>query len=517
MRLSKENGFSLIELVVVVAVLSVLSAIAIPAFNCFRRRAISNAALAALKTIQTECEVNYFEGIDLFTPSNPDEYQIISSGSNSCSKGIISLIPNDANLLPTYLYDFSEKRLSFNFKGQSGTSFSLCNKLICDNTLISLEINRNSNLEFDHNEIGSIETPTSVELGDIDGDGDLDFVVIGFSGGTTWYENDGLGNFIPREIPNSPSGYGVSLADMDGDGDMDIVTSGNGLSWLKNDGENFTKVDIPTAWAHSWGSGREVFLKDMDGDGDMDIVGTKNGASRNDDGSITSQSQVTWYENDGGFNPSFKANIVDMDAAGAQDVHVEDLDGDGDMDIVVATQDDDSVDWYENVGGLNQEWRKNNITENINTNNGIFVGDMDGDGDMDILSSSQGDGRISWYENNGGSNPTFNQSDIAKDECCGRSDDQDPQSVGQAMDVRAADMDGDGDLDVLTTNYNGFYHVYENNGGSNPGFNQKILAERRGYMVQPFEMDHGDIDGDGDLDVISISRYENKVFWYENE
>ena len=70
MRLKKENGFSLIELVVVVAVLSVLSAIAVPAFNCFRRRAISNAALATLKTIQTECEVNYFEGIDKFTSSN---------------------------------------------------------------------------------------------------------------------------------------------------------------------------------------------------------------------------------------------------------------------------------------------------------------------------------------------------------------------------------------------------------------------------------------------------------------
>ena len=48
MRLSKEKGFSLIELVVVVAVLSVLSAIAIPAFNCFRRKAISTAAKFSL-------------------------------------------------------------------------------------------------------------------------------------------------------------------------------------------------------------------------------------------------------------------------------------------------------------------------------------------------------------------------------------------------------------------------------------------------------------------------------------
>jgi len=299
---------------------------------------------------------------------------------------------------------------------------------------------------------------------------------------------------------------------------MDIVTSGNGLSWLRNDGgsnPSYTKVDIPSGWEDNWGSGREVFLKDMDGDGDMDIVGTKNGAS-----------QVTWYENEGGSNPSFKAIIIDTDSAGAQDVHIEDMDGDGDYDVVVATQDDDSVAWYENNGGSTQSWTKNYITNNVNATNGIFVGDMDGDGDMDILSASQDDSRIAWYENNGGGDPSFEQINIAQDECCGRgprdpSTGQDlPIAVGQAMDVRAADMDGDGDLDVITTNYEGYYHIYDNDGGVNPTFEQDVFATRKKdgvYMVQPYEMDHGDIDGDGDLDVISISNYENKVFWYAND
>ena len=93
----------------------------------------------------------------------------------------------------------------------------------------------------------------------------------------------------------------------------------------------------------------------------------------------------------------------------------------------------------------------------------------------------------------------------------------DLEAGGSTVALNFQDIDGDGDLDVLTTNYNGYYHLYKNDGDSNPNFEQTLFGQRRGYMVQPYEMDHGDIDGDGDLDLISISNYENKVYWYENE
>ena len=53
----KEEGFSLIELVVVVSVLAVLAAIALATFSCITRKAKATSALAALKQIQTECSV----------------------------------------------------------------------------------------------------------------------------------------------------------------------------------------------------------------------------------------------------------------------------------------------------------------------------------------------------------------------------------------------------------------------------------------------------------------------------
>ena len=127
----QKNGFSGIELAIVIAVLSIFSAVAIPAFTCVRRRAISTAAQETIRQIKEECETNYIYGIDKFTSNNPDKYQISASESNSCSGGTITLTPEDTNLYPTYLYKFVDSELSYNFKGQKGTSFVACNKLIC--------------------------------------------------------------------------------------------------------------------------------------------------------------------------------------------------------------------------------------------------------------------------------------------------------------------------------------------------------------------------------------------------
>ena len=126
-----KNGFSLVEAAIVLAVLTIFSAVAIPAFNCVRRRAISTAAQETIRQIKEECETNFIYGIDKFTSSNPDKYQISASGSNSCSGGTVTLTPEDTNLYPTYLYKFADSELSYNFKGQTGTSFVACNKLIC--------------------------------------------------------------------------------------------------------------------------------------------------------------------------------------------------------------------------------------------------------------------------------------------------------------------------------------------------------------------------------------------------
>ena len=125
--LKKEGGegFSLIELVVVVSVLAVLSAIAIPSFICFPKRARATAALAALRQIKTECDLNGGSQTRNFTSSTLDGYTIQTSGSNSCtgSNGVISVLPDNTNELPTFYLAVATDRLSYSFKGETGTNF----------------------------------------------------------------------------------------------------------------------------------------------------------------------------------------------------------------------------------------------------------------------------------------------------------------------------------------------------------------------------------------------------------
>ena len=129
-----QEGFSLIELVVVVSVLAVLSAITIPSFICIAKRARATAALAALRQIKTECALKEAEAEpEIFTSSALDGYMIQTSGSNSCagSNGVIRVLPYDANELPTIYLTTASGSLTYKFKGKTGTNFFEFLGMIC--------------------------------------------------------------------------------------------------------------------------------------------------------------------------------------------------------------------------------------------------------------------------------------------------------------------------------------------------------------------------------------------------
>ena len=144
-----------------------------------------------------------------------------------------------------------------------------------------------------------------------------------------------------------------------------------------------TATDIATDAARAYG----VFAADMDGDGDMDILSASN-----------ADNTIAWYENNGDANPTWTASDIVTNAGFARDVHAADMDGDGDMDIVSADFGDNTIAWYENNGDANPTWTAADISTSANAPHSVFVADIDGDGDMDIVSADSGDNTIAWYE-----------------------------------------------------------------------------------------------------------------------
>ena len=81
------------------------------------------------------------------------------------------------------------------------------------------------------------------------------------------------------------------------------------------------------------------------------------------------------------------------------------------MDIVSASSNDNTIAWYENNNGDGSSWTATDIATNADAASSVYAVDLDGDGDMDIVSGSQLDDTIAWYENNGAADPSL-------DSCC---------------------------------------------------------------------------------------------------
>lgn len=147
---------------------------------------------------------------------------------------------------------------------------------------------------------------------------------------------------------------------------------------------------------------------------------------------------------------------------------------------------------------------ENVITDSLETSDGpqsVFSADLDGDGDMDVLFTSRFDNKIAWYKNDGSGN--FGVQQIIS------------VSVKFAEQVIAVDLDGDKDLDILSMcSNNGLNKIiwYENQGFGNFGEQQIITTDIK-FTKSIFA---ADIDGDGLNDVLSASVYDNKIAWYRN-
>jgi type 1 glutamine amidotransferase len=323
--------------------------------------------------------------------------------------------------------------------------------------------------------------PCGKALGDLNGDGRLDAIVAGSEGPLVWYASPGWTRSVLAAQGTTTEG-GLAVGDLDRDGDLDVTV---GTVWFENPRRPGQPPTAP--WpAHQIGSGsgnREVAIGDLDRDGKPDIV------LRGETGVVTlfrQRGSGAWLRRD--LAPG----------VGTQGLALADLDRDRFLDIVVGGR------WLRNPRGkiLSQPWQRRSFAS-WSPEAALDIGDLNRDGRPDIVMTvSEGAGRISWFENpaNPG-RPRWKERVI------------DRGPLDSAQGVSLADLDRDGDLDVVTSEIRGEGRllVYLNAGNASR-WSRQILGTPALHDVRV-----SDVGGDGDGDILGTVPFgKGPVELWEN-
>lgn len=317
----------------------------------------------------------------------------------------------------------------------------------------------------------------------------------------------------------------------------------------------FVKI-IPTE------SDEGIGIGDIDGDGDLDVA-----CGDIENGQKEVPTLVNWYENPGSLKSGWVKHAVGKTVQAADRFEVADINGDGKADIVVSEEmypglePEASVFTYINPGNAKTEnWKRKALIKTWSVNN-LDVGDLDHDGDIDIVSCEHKgtNYRRLIFENDGTGNFTLHVPDSGHESHLGS---------------QLFDLDSDGDLDMVSVAWDHFQYLHlwrndaiqtstkwkhlstatgelpQTNGGSQQtsclvadldqdGAADILITDRsvtpsvimykykNGKFVKsvidndPLRIEAGnaffDIDGDGDLDVIFPGESQsNEIWWWEN-
>jgi hypothetical protein len=329
-----------------------------------------------------------------------------------------------------------------------------------------------------------------------------------------------------REHPKSLNGLGISHREaivkillsaimlMSSSASADLATqsdwtggpgvTGPGFSW----GNDFS-LETQSSWYATAGevgcfrvfSGTEhpiaedfnavysVNSADIDGDGDPDVLA----AAEFDD-------EIAWWKNVDGTGTNWQMNIVEAEYNGARWATGGDIDGDGDMDILGTGFWAHRVDWWENIDGPGTVWAKHLLVDDYEGPWNAQPADIDGDGDLDIVTISYYGDDVDWWENLDGAGDTWSRHVIAS-------------TYDGPSFVLPLDVDDDGDIDVaaaaLSSNN---ITLWRNADGAGGTWELQPVAYAEGMKF----LCSGDLDGDGDLDLGAAAYDGDDVFWCEN-
>ena len=277
----------------------------------------------------------------------------------------------------------------------------------------------------------------------------------------------------------------VVIGDLDGDGDHDLIYgdfNGNRVYWRSNDLDTSGTFLARQSLA-TVGRPQGLYVIDLDGDTDLDVLV----AGRTSDGYF-------WIENTAGDASSWTLRTIASGVNAAQYVVAADLDGDGDLDVAGGSSSGSGkLAWYENVNGDAMTWLGRDIySSRINA---VEAGDLDLDGDVDLLVQDINDDDILWWENTAGDGTAWTRHTISS-------------FPGSRKGLQAVDLDFDGDLDV----------VGDPNADWWENIDKATSWTRRSFDggSDLSDVDAVDVDGDGDRDIVGVRNTANNVLWWEN-
>ena len=141
------------------------------------------------------------------------------------------------------------------------------------------------------------------------------------------------------------------------------------------------------------------------------------------------------------------------------------------------------------------------MSDATNTVWGVSAADLDNDGDLDVVSASRNDDKFAWYKNLGNGN--FGPQQILT------------ILIDQPFDVATSDVDNDGDMDIVGVTFEGGDRViwFENQGG---GLFSSIHANRRHRRGFVLKLHMADVNGDGTEDALLANEERDRVSYYPN-
>jgi hypothetical protein len=343
----------------------------------------------------------------------------------------------------------------------------------------------------------------SIARGDVDGDGDLDLLAgtpdggLGINDGTGWFTDAPFPWPAGQVLPSS-----VHIIDVDGDTDRDVLcvfspaTGGTHLRLFRNNG-NATFVDVGTTGMPGPlpGNATASAVLDADGDGDRDVV------------LIVRQGGVFLFANSGAGAFSAVPGAFPPYAGWLQSIATGDLDGDGDVDVLTGDESYGSaasqIRYFANNGtGVYADVSAQRLLAPTALTRSLTVADIDADGDLDAIAGCWGTASYPnsvnlLLRNNGAGLLSHVPSALP--------------AVLPTGTVALADLDLDGDLDAVVGTYQNGVRFWRNQGA--------VFADVGGIFPLPSTVGYTpiaavDLDDDLDADLVTSGGVRTNSHWH---